>query len=426
MSPDARTGRAAPSEVYLARQPIFDRRLRIAGYELLFRRALPRSGDAADTVDKADSAAREADERDAIATTTVVLNALTEIGLERIVGPHPVWINLTREFLLDGLAEALPAGRTCFEVLEDEVIDPPFLSALAELKQRGYRIALDDFTYREELQDLVELADCVKLDYLALGDAGLAGQLELLHGYDGKLLAEKVETHAAHARCAALGFDYFQGFFYRKPELMARRRIEFNRAGVLRVLAAVQDPRLGIDDVEPLIARDVTLSLRLLRYINSAFFALSQEIVSIHHALMLLGVQNVRRWATLTVLGSIDSKPSELTVAALVRARFCELGAATLGIDAAKLFTVGLFSLLDAMLDTPLEQALAELPFPADVRDALLSHSGTMGAMLDAVASMERGYFGDAVTLLPGAAELYVQALSWANDASAALFASIR
>lgn len=403
------------SEVFIARQPIFDRKLRVIGYELLFRgddaRVNPGGARVLDPV---------------AATATVVLNSLTEIGLDRIVGPHVAWINLPRGFLLGGLASALPARATCFEVLEDEVIDDDFVEAIRELKQQGYMIALDDFAYGEDISKLVPLADVIKLDYLQHGAEGLARQMELLKGFRGRLLAEKVETREVHAYCTAIGFDLFQGFFYRKPELMSRRRIELNRGSVIRVIGALQNPMLEMDEIEQLVARDVPLSLRLLRYINSAFFGLAYEVASIRQALIMLGVENVRRWATLTLVGSLEGKPSELTVAALVRARFCELSADALGLDSAQLFTLGLFSLIDAMLDLPLEGILAELPFPAVMQDALLHHAGPMGELVEAVAAMEDGHFGDAKTLIDDAGSQYVEALMWANDASSALFTSIR
>ena len=402
------------SEVFIARQPIFDRKLRVVGYELLFRGEDARSNP---------GRARVLDP--AAATATVVLNSLTEIGLDRIVGPHVAWINLPREFLLGGLASALPARATCFEVLEDQLIDDDFVEAIAELREQGYMIALDDFVYDDDVAKLVPLANVIKLDYLQHGPEGLGHQIELLKGFKGKLLAEKVETHEVHAYCSAIGFDLFQGFFYRKPELMSRRRIELNRGSVIRVIGALQNPMLEMDEIEQLVARDVPLSLRLLRYINSAFFGLSHEVASIRQALVMLGVDNVRRWATLTLVGSLEGKPSELTVTALVRARFCELSADALELDSAQLFTLGLFSLIDAMLDLPLDGILAELPFPAVMQEALLHHSGSMGELVDAVAAMEGGYFGDAKALVDEAASHYVDALMWANDASSALFSAI-
>ena len=397
------------SEVFIARQPIFDRALKVVGYEVLFRNDSTNEAHVSD---------------DSAATATVVLNALTEIGLDRIVGSHTAWINLTRQFLLDGLASALPPRITCFEILEGQLIDEPFVEAVRELKRQGYRIALDDFAQGEGVEELLPLADVVKLDYLALGRERIGEQLQSLRRYNAQLLAEKVETREDHAYCQELGFDLFQGFFYKRPELISSRRIDLNRDSVLQVIAALQNPALQLDDVEPLIARDISLSLRLLRYINSAFFGLAHEVASVRQAMVLLGLDNIRRWATLTIVGSLEGESSELTTTGLIRARFCELAGGTLIHDRSELFTLGLFSLIDAMLDAPLEDILREIPFPTDMREALVQHTGVMGDLLNAVAALEAGYIGDAKALVPNAGELYMEALLWANEASDALFAA--
>lgn len=398
------------SEVFIGRQPIFDRGQRVVGYEILFR-----AGDHAQ--------ARVLDAESA--TATVVLNALTEIGLERIVGAHVAWINLSRESVLNGIATMLPANVAGFELLEGQEVDEAFVGAVRELKRQGYRLALDDFEFSSAYAPLLELVDVVKLDYMALGSEGFATQLERLEPYQASVLAEKVETKAEHQYCLALGCDLFQGFFYQKPELIRRRRIELTTGSILQVISALQNPELEFDELEPLIAHDLPLSLRLLRYINSAFFALRHEVTSVRQALVMLGLENVRRWATLTVMGSIEGKTPELTSNALIRARFCELAGLASGLDGAGLFTIGMFSLIDAMLDVSLEEVTDELPFPDDMRLALLSHAGPMGRILDAATSLESGYFGDAKLLVPNASELYVESLLWAQEAAGALFAAL-
>ena len=398
------------SEVFIGRQPIFDRGQRVVGYEILFR-----AGD--------HSQARVLDAESA--TATVVLNALTEIGLERIVGTHTAWINLPRESVLSGIGTMLPANIAGFEILEGQQIDEPLVAAVRELKQEGYRIALDDFEYSPAYAPLLDVVDVVKLDYMALGHERFIAELARLKPFPVSVLAEKVETKEEHQCCVDLGCDLFQGFFYQKPELLRRRRIELTTGSILQVISALQNTNLEFDELEPLIAHDLPLSLRLLRYINSAFFALRQEVTSVRQALVMLGLENVRRWATLTVMGTIEGKTPELTSNALIRARFCELAGLAAGLDGAGLFTIGMFSLLDAMLDVPLEEVTRELPFPNDMRLALLSHSGPMGEILDAALSLESGYFGDAKVLVPNAGELYVQSLLWAQEAAGALFAAI-
>ncbi len=399
--------RAHGSEAFIGRQPIFNRSQRVVGYEILFR-----AGDV-DTAQVVDAQ---------MATATVMMNALTEIGLERIVGPHLAWINISRESLLSGIPKILPPSVAGYEILEDQLVDDELVEAVRELKQLGYKISLDDFHFSPEYEPLLALADVVKLDHMTLGEQDFARHVELLKPYPVSVLAEKVEDKAAHEFCRSLGCDLFQGFFYRAPDVVSERRIELTSGSILQVLSALQRPGLEFDELEPLIAHDLPLSLRLLRYINSAFFGLRQEVTSIKRALVLLGLENVRRWATLTIMSSIEGKSPELTTAALVRAKFCELAGSAGGMDGASLFTLGLFSLIDAMLDVALEQVVAELPFPNEMRVALLRHAGPMGAVLDAAIALEEGYFGDARLLVPDAGKLYTEALLWAHEATQALY----
>ncbi len=209
----------------------------------------------------------------------------------------------------------------------------------------------------------------------------------------------------------------FQGFYYQKPEVLSERRIELNRGSVFQLLVALQNPDLDLDDLDPLIAQDVPLSLRLLRYLNSAFLALPCRVTSVHHGLVILGIENVRRWATLTVLSSIEGGDPELTAAALLRARFCELAGIEAGLDGAQLFTVGMFSLLDAMLGVPMERLLQDLPFSQDVRDALLGRDGVMAEILRQAVALEAGAAGPD-RWVKHADRTYLQAMLWAQEAA--------
>jgi len=392
------------TEVFVARQPIFDRDLSVAGYELLFRHG---PGNEAMVLDHEG------------ATATVVLNALTEIGWERIVGRRTAWINVSREFVLSGLLSAVPPALVCLEILEDQLVDDRLVEACHELSRQGYRLALDDFAYAPEAEPLLELVDAVKLDVLALGTDGMSEHVERLKPYGVALLAEKVETPAEHAYCMELGCDLFQGYFFCKPQLLSHRQINANRLALLEVIGALQDPAIELARLEGLIARDVALGIRLLRYINSAFFGLRHEVSSLGQALALLGIENLKPWATLTVFASVDDKPPELTVTALVRAQFCERAGARLrGVTAAQLFTLGLFSVIDALMDVPMSEALASIPFPAEMRDALISHRGEMGRLLDCVTALEAGEFERAEALVPGAARIHLESIMWAGDAA--------
>jgi EAL and modified HD-GYP domain-containing signal transduction protein len=391
------------SDVFVARQPIFDRGLQVVGYELLFRdgpadRAVITSADGA--------------------TAAVVLNAFTEIGLQQIVGTKTAWVNVSREFVLGGFAGSLPPGLVLLEILEDQLIDDRLISAISELKRRGHRIALDDFQYTPAAEPLLALVDVVKLDLLALGRARLAHEVSRYTPYGMKVLAEKLETYEDYTYCAAVGCDLFQGDFFCRPELLRSRRLDANRLALLALLAALQDRAVQLPDLERMVARDLLVSYRLLGYINSAFFAVRQPVRSIGQGLALLGIENLKHWVALSIFASIDGKPAELTSTALIRARFCELaGQSHPATEPGELFTLGLFSVLDALMDTPMTELLTKLPFPQDMRDALTEHHGAKGRLLDCVTAIEAGDLIRAQAILPTAPELYLAALIWANQA---------
>jgi EAL and modified HD-GYP domain-containing signal transduction protein len=393
---------------FIARQPIFNHQLDAVGYELLFR---PR-GHAADAL--IDSPER--------ATATVVLNSLTELELKQLVGNKTAWVNVSREFLLDGLAQAIPPGLGGLEVPENELFDDAMIDALRDLKQQGYRLALDDFRYRPGSEPLLELFEVVKLNMLELGRPQLIELVERLRPYDGLLLADKLGTRSDHEFCVSAGCDLFQGYFFCRPAVVGTRGISANRLALLQVVAALQSPEVELSDVEQLIAHDVALSYRMLRYVNSAFFGLRSDVRSVGQALALLGLENVRRWATLSVLASVDEKPPELTITALIRARFCELAGQQLpGASSAELFTLGLFSVIDAMMDAPMHDVVASLPLADDVREALVLRQGPKGQLLECVASLEAGEYREGMSVAD-ADELYLESLVWANTAAESLF----
>ena len=351
-------------DAFVARQPIFNPKLEVVGYELLFRG----EGYANDVAMIANPES---------ATATVVLNALTELDLGRLVGSRTAWVNISREFVTGGLAHALPSGLVGLEIPETEQFDDEMLGALGELKQQGYKLALDDFRYREGSEALLELFDVVKLNINELGREQLSELVQRLKPYEGKLVAEKLSTQADHEFCVDAGCDLFQGYFFCRPAVACTRGIAANRLALLQVAAVLNDPDVQLEQIEQLIVHDVALSFRLLRYVNSAFFGLRGDVRSIGQALALLGLENVKRWATLSVLASIDDKPTELTVTALIRARFCELAGEPLGIASpAELFTLGLFSVLDAMMDAPMVDVIASLPLATEMREALVCRQG--------------------------------------------------
>jgi EAL and modified HD-GYP domain-containing signal transduction protein len=299
------------------------------------------------------------------------------------------------------------------------------LDALGELKQKGYKLALDDFRYREGSEALLELFDVVKLNINELGREQLSELVQRLRPYEGKLVAEKLSTRADHEFCVDAGCDLLQGYFFCRPAVACTRGIAANRLALLQVAAVLNDPEVQLEQIEQLIVHDVALSFRLLRYVNSAFFGLRGDVRSIGQALALLGLENVKRWATLSVLASIDDKPTELTVTALIRARFCELAGEPLGIASpGELFTLGLFSVLDAMMDAPMVDVIASLPLATEMREALVSRKGKRGLLLECVTGLETGEVNDLPVVVEGAGELYLEAMMWANSAADSLFSA--
>ena len=316
--------------------------------------------------------------------------------------------------------------RMVLEVLEDIELDTAVLNGIQRLKQQGYTIALDDFIFHPHLEPLVQVADIVKLDLFAFENGGLAEHVQRLSKYPVKLLAEKVETHEVYQQCIELGFDYFQGYFFCKPNIIVGQRTPANRLALLNLLNKLSDLEATVDSLENLISQDVTLSYRLLRYINSSNYALGKTIDSVKHAIMLLGMETVRSLAYLIIVSSVEDKPFELFVTALIRAHMCELLAVELGEkNAAPIyFTVGLFSVIDAIMDKPMQEVLDQLPLNDDICTALIEQHGRMGEALHCAIAYERGEWDEVEYQNISdqkIRDVYLKSLSWCRDFMVAL-----
>jgi EAL and modified HD-GYP domain-containing signal transduction protein len=403
------------SDIFLARQPIYTPELTVHGYELLYRGG---NVDYAQILDGED------------ATSQVLVNALIEIGLPDLVGNHYAFINCTEDYLLQGLPNPIASDQVVLEILEDVLPGPELLQALGKLKAAGYYIALDDFVFHNDKRELVQLADMVKLDVMNLSAQELEQQIEQLRPFKVKLLAEKVETQDDFEHCKKLGFDFFQGFFFCRPRTIQGARTPSSKLAILQLMSKLQDPELGFHELEKLVSNDVSLSYRMLRYINSAMFNLSQEVESIHRAITLLGLSPIKSWVTIMAMSSIDDKPHELMITALIRAHMCQhlaknLTQASMNEDSA--FTVGLFSTLDALMDQPMEKLLTSIPIGTDIKGALLSHSGPMGELLAATLSYEKGNWKAAKGLTSDAdilRQAYMDALRAAKEMGSLLEAA--
>jgi EAL and modified HD-GYP domain-containing signal transduction protein len=395
------------SDIFIGRQPIYDRNLEVYAYELLFRGA---SGNAAEFSD--------GDQ----ATSSVIVNTFMEIGLDNIVSQRPAFINLTRAFFVDQGAAAvcLPKDRVVLEVLEHIEAEPDVLEGVRRLSAQGYTIALDDFVFHDRLQPLVQLADIVKVDIMAMGRTELRSQVRRLRRHPLKLVAEKVETKEAFDFCLDLGFDYFQGYFFAQPQVIRGQRLPSNRLSVLKLLSRLQDPNITPMLLEELISNDETFPSRILAYVNSAAFAPPAQIESVHQAVAVLGLETVKTWGTLLALSQLHHKPAELLVTAMVRARMAEaLGRSLQSDHPESFFTVGLFSALDALMDNSMEGILTQLPLPAHISDALLHYRGVHGEVLRCVLAYERSNWEQIRCERLSGSEIrdcYLTALRWAAE----------
>jgi EAL and modified HD-GYP domain-containing signal transduction protein len=365
----------------VARQPIYGRSVNLFAYELLYRH------------DLVEQAVFTNGDR---ATAEVVLNTFLDMGLEQLVGNSLAFLNITRTFILEDYCTALPTHRIVLEILEDVEPDEAVIRSLKELSAAGYALALDDFRYSEQKRPLLELADYVKLDFRMFTPEEIAQQVPLLKQFKASLLAEKVETHEEFEVARKLGFDYFQGFFFCQPKLMKTVQVPLNRLSTLRLIVKLQDPEIGIRELVDIIKQDVGVSFKLLRYVNSASLSLPQRIQSISHAVQMVGTHKIRIWASLIMLASVEDKPRELIITAVVRGTMAErLAIAMEFSNPGSSFIVGLFSVLDAMLDLPMPQALHLLQLSEDVHEAILYRAGPMGPILNSILAYERAHWNE-------------------------------
>jgi EAL and modified HD-GYP domain-containing signal transduction protein len=392
----------ARPEVAVVRQPIADARRGVVGYELLF----------------GDQDGRRLDSgRDAQATSALLVDVFGEIGLAELSGRHPAWVSVARDFLVE---VGSPPFRPDTAVLQIGAYpaEDDLLSALQGLSRSGYTLALNQYDGRRDIEPLLALCPLVKVDVQGRDEAELRRIVELPATAGATLVATGVADLVAFAACEELGFTLFQGDFFALPSLVRRGSVATGGLGALRALGEINRPDLSFEELERLIATDVGLSIKLLRYVNSAFFSLPRELGSVREALAMLGTRTVRRWATVMAMASVTDAPSALVTVALQRARMCEMlaGGASAG-DREGMFTIGLFSVADALLDAPMEEVLESLPFSEEIRAALLRRDGPKGALLSTVLAYERGEF-PALAGGPVAAvgDSYRQAVEWADE----------
>jgi c-di-GMP-related signal transduction protein len=408
---------AKEGQVFVARQPILNRERRVYGYELLFREAqaleLPSAA-----VDQ--TAAK------------VIADALLAIGLDTLTDGRRAFVSVSRRLLLGGIPNVLPPERVVLELGADIEADREVLDACQALRTAGYAIAIDDFVPNEWTSDLVPLANFLKVDVPAIADPDVRKRIAGLQGQNGPtLIAKKIETMDAFEQAVNEGYAYFQGFFFGRPLITQGREVPGQQVANLRLMRALHDPDLTVHQLEELIKHDASLCYRILRTVNSASYMLQQPVESVRQALVLLGRDTVRRWASLWALAGLSERAhSELVIMSTVRGRCCELLAGRIGGDdaAGEGFLAGMCSLLDAILERPMADILKDLPLAPTTAAALMGTDNSVRRLIDCVVAYENGKWEQCVQLAKAAgadpAQLptaFAQALKWSRELRAEL-----
>lgn len=397
-------------DVFVARQPIFNRRSEVFGYELLFRSSLENTF-AHDNPDQA--------------SLNVIANSFLVFGIETLIGSGRAFINFGRSTLLNNFALALPPDRLVVEVLEDVDEDDEVVEACQKLKAAGYAIALDDFDRRKSSSRLVSIADIIKIDFMATTRRQRQWIAQIASRYGAALLAEKVETAEDVQEALDLNYEYLQGYFFARPQIQKGQKLPGFRANRLELIRALhrEDPDMNL--IEEQFKRDPALSYQLIRHLNSAAFGLRSPITSVRRAITYLGQAGLRAWATVIVLADLATDlPVEVIVTSVTRGRFCELLGKHLKLaeDSQDLFLLGLFSLLDTLTGRPMEEALEGLPLTASAREALLGAQNPLRNVMDLVQAYEQARWEEAGALIQALGvpadvtpAAYLEAVTWGN-----------
>jgi EAL and modified HD-GYP domain-containing signal transduction protein len=397
----------APALRYIARQPILNREQRTYGYELLSRSGPENLFRCTDP--------------DAATIRTIDFSLLASAS--SLTAGLPAFINCTRNILLQDAITLLPRDRVIVEVLEDVPADPETMAACARLHRAGYRIALDDYLIDGPAAPMLAFADIVKVDFLATNVAQQARIAGEMRRRGIRLLAEKVELREQFELACRLGYELFQGYFFCTPQMVTMQEIPVSKLAHIQVLNAAYQEFYDVEELEQAILREPALCYRLLRYLNSAAFGLF-PIRSIRHALSLLGQREIRKWVSIVVaIGVSSDRPSELIASTLARARTCEALAQDCRADASEAFMTGIMSLMDAILDRPMEALLTQLPLTKECKSALRGDASPLGRLLQLTVACERGLWAEVSRL---ATELklneervwdsFVAARRWSNE----------
>lgn len=392
--------------IYIARQPIYDSTLEIIGYELLYRKSEINAADINDSK---------------TASSDTIINSFIHIGIDNLVGKSRAFINIPSAFILDTALVPMFHERSVLEILEDVEPTSEIIGGLLKLKSNGYEIALDNFVYSDKMDPILALADFVKINVSEYEHDELSDLVAFLRKrYKAKLIAVRVETKALFDQCNQLKFNYFQGYFFCYPQIVKQKNVTANKLIVMNLITQILNPETEIEELEEILSQDVTLTYKLIRYINSAAFNLRRDIESIKDAIVIMGLESIKNWASLILMSTIsDDKPDQLILTALSRAKMAELLAHNTTPKLEKqAFICGLFSVLDALMDTPMVKLLDTVVLSTPIKLALLEYEGELGLILKNCTLYERANFeqldidGTKIKCIDDA---YLSAVKWAD-----------
>ncbi|WP_423185976.1 EAL and HDOD domain-containing protein [Alishewanella sp. d11] len=401
---------------YAARQPILDRNKELFGYELLFR-------------DGVENAFPNIDGDEA--TSKMIEGSQFAFGLEDFLGDKPGFINFTIETMVKKYPSMLPAEQVIVEILETVQPSKRLLAECIELKAQGYTLALDDYIHKSVWRHFYPYIDMIKIDFRKTSRAQIEEIKLVLADYPHvQLIAEKVETNEEFQQALEQGFTYFQGFFFSKPEMMQTRALSPSQLALAELLYETSKADIDLVKITEVFKRDVTLAYKLLRYSNSAIFKRRVEVDTIKHALVVLGQTELKKFLSLLFTAQISSdKPAELMRLAMTRANFAE-GLASIGNIVAldKAFLTGMMSLMDAILDEPIENVMAKLPLANDIKEALIAKTGVLADFIRLIECYENANWDEANTIIKllgldtkKVPDAYHKAVQWANEQMKAL-----
>lgn len=413
MRPSELASMDAPVAAYIGRQPIVDRTGALVAYELLFRRG---ETNAAKIID------------DTAATGQVIVNAIGEFGIQKVLGDQRGFVNVGKELLADDVLAVLSPGKFVLEILETIPRDDILEAQCKRLRHAGFGLALDDVTTVEQMPaSILALVEVVKIDYPHIDPRNLPQLVQTAHRAGARVLAEKVETAAAYRELHALGVDLFQGYFFAHPEMLSQRKLNFSVSDLMALVNALSSDA-PIEKIEPIIKRNPPLLMHLIKLSSSGLFTAAKPASTIGEAILRVGTRTLVRWVQLLLYAGVSDVPlrsNPLFQLIATRARFLELAAALVRTSDTDLsdraYQVGVFSLMHLTLGMSAQDLMEQLTVAPDVRDAVLLRCGMLGSLLELAEMVESGEGPDfkALPILDGklaakdVSEISAQAAEW-------------